>query len=353
MSVTERKFGVLSTGENVRIFHLENKSGAYAEVLEYGAILVKLCVPDKDGKLTDVVLGYDDLASYEVNGCFFGAVIGRNGNRIEGAKFSVYGKEIQLAQNENDNNLHSGPDGFEKKIWNVAEIKEDKNRIVFTRISPDGENGFPGEFDVSVKYEFTEENELIIHYQGICDEPTVANMTNHSYFNLAGEGSGTILDQYLTINAEYYTPVTDSHSIPTGEYAPVADTPMDFNKPKKIGAEINADFQQLAFTGGYDHNYVTDNYAKGNRRLIASAYCEETGIAMDVSSDCPCVQLYAGNFVEQEKGKNGHLYDKRDGFCLETQVEPNAVNVENFHSPVLEEGEQYDSVTAYRFYIKD
>ena len=258
-----------------------------------------------------------------------------------------------MAQNENDNNLHSGPDGFEKKIWDVAEIKEDKNRIVFTRISPDGENGFPGEFDVSVKYEFTEENELIIHYQGICDEPTVANMTNHSYFNLAGEGSGTILDQYLTINAEYYTPVTDSHSIPTGEYAPVADTPMDFNKPKKIGAEINADFQQLAFTGGYDHNYVTDNYAKGNRRLIASAYCEETGIAMDVSSDCPCVQLYAGNFVEQEKGKNGHVYDKRDGFCLETQVEPNAVNVENFHSPVLEEGEQYDSVTAYRFYIKD
>lgn len=352
MSVTERKFGDLSTGEAVRIFRLENRSGAYAEVLEYGAILVKLCVPDRDGKLTDVVLGYDDLASYEKNGCFFGAVIGRNGNRIAGGRFSVYGKEVVLAQNENDNNLHSGPDGFEKKLWKVEGVSDERNSIVFTRISPDGENGFPGEFDVLVKYEFTEENELIIHYQGSCDEPTVANMTNHSYFNLAGEGSGNVLGQYLTIHAQNYTPVVDSHSIPTGEYAPVAGTPMDFIKAKKIGAEIEADFDQLKYTGGYDHNYVTDNYAKGNRRSIASAYCQETGIAMDVTSDCPCVQFYAGNFIVDEKGKNGHTYHKRDGFCLETQVEPNAVNVEEFHSPILEEGEQYDSVTSYRFYVK-
>lgn len=353
MSVTERRFGVLSTGEPVRIFHLENKLGAYAEVLEYGAVLVKLCVPDRNGILRDVVLGYDNLEAYEVNGCFFGATIGRSGNRIADGKFSIYGKEVVLAQNENENNLHSGPDGFEKKRWEVAEISEDKNRIIFTRISPDGENGFPGEFDISVKYEFTEANELIIHYQGICDEPTVANLTNHSYFNLAGEGSGNVLDQYLTINAKYYTPVEDSKSIPTGEYAPVAGTPMDFEKPKKIGAEIEADFEQLKFTGGYDHNFVTDNYAKGNRRAIAAAYCEESGIAMEVTSDCPCVQFYAGNFIRQEKGKNGHVYDRRDGFCLETQVEPNAVNVENFHSPILEEGEQYDSVTSYRFYVKD
>ena len=164
MSVSERKFGILQTGETVKIFHLENKSGAYAEVTDFGAILVKVCVPDKDGTLTDVVLGYDDLASYEVNGCFFGSTIGRNGNRIGGAKFSVNGKEVVLAQNENDNNLHSGPDGFEKKLWKVAEISDDKNSVIFNRISPDGENGFPGEFDVSVKYEFTEDNELRIHY---------------------------------------------------------------------------------------------------------------------------------------------------------------------------------------------
>ena len=267
MSVSERKFGVLQTGETVKIFHLENKSGAYAEVTDFGAILVKVCVPDKDGTLTDVVLGYDDLASYEVNGCFFGSTIGRNGNRIGGAKFSVNGKEVVLAQNENDNNLHSGPDGFEKKLWKVAEISDDKNSVIFNRISPDGENGFPGEFDVSVKYEFTEDNELRIHYQGICDEPTVANMTNHSYFNLNGEGSGTAMDQYLTIHAKYYTPVADSHSIPTGVYEEVAGTPMDFRTAKQIGQDIEAEFEQLKFTGGYDHNYVTDNYAKGNRRL--------------------------------------------------------------------------------------
>ena len=352
MSVSERKFGVLQTGETAKIFHLENNSGAYAEVSNFGALLVKVSVPDKNGAMTDVVLGYDDLASYEVNGCFFGATIGRSGNRIGGAKFSINGKEIVLAQNENDNNLHSGPNGFEKKIWNVAEISQDKNSIVFNRISLDGENGYPGEFDVSVKYEFTEENELKIHYQGVCDEPTIANMTNHSYFNLNGEGSGTAMEQYLTIHAKYYTPVADSHSIPTGVYEEVAGTPMDFRTAKKIGQDIEADFEQLKFTGGYDHNYVTDNYAKGNRRLIATAYSDKSGIAMDVTSDCPCVQFYAANFVKNENGKNGHVYNKRDAFCLETQVEPNAVNVEDFHSPVLNAGELYDSMTSYRFYIK-
>ena len=165
MSVSERKFGVLPTGETVKIYHLENGSGAFVEVTEFGALLVKLCVPDREGKLTDVVLGYDDLESYEVNGCFFGAVIGRSGNRIAGARFMLGDREVRLAQNENDNNLHSGPDGFEKKLWKVTEISQDKNSIVFNRISPDGENGFPGEFDVSVKYEFTEENELKIHWE--------------------------------------------------------------------------------------------------------------------------------------------------------------------------------------------
>ena len=353
MSVSERKFGVLPTGETVKIYHLENGSGAFVEVTEFGALLVKLCVPDREGKLTDVVLGYDDLESYEVNGCFFGAVIGRSGNRIAGARFMLGDREVRLAQNENDNNLHSGPDGFEKKLWKVTEISQDKNSIVFNRISPDGENGFPGEFDVSVKYEFTEENELKIHYQGVCDEPTVGNMTNHSYFNLSGEGSGSAMDQYLTIHANYYTPVADSHSIPTGEYAPVEGTPMDFRTSRQMGERINADFEQLKFTGGYDHNYVTDNYSNGNRRLIATAYSKETGIAMDVTSDCPCVQFYAANFVENEKGKNGHVYNQRDAFCLETQVEPNAVNVEDFHSPVLAAGEHYNSETSYRFYIKE
>lgn len=352
MSVTERKFGELRTGEEVRLFHLENASGAYAEVLDYGALLVKVCVLDKNGSLVDVVLGYDDLESYEKNGCFFGAVIGRSGNRIEGGKFLLDGQEVILAKNENENNLHSGPDGFEKKMWKVEEIAEEKNSLTLYRISPDGENGFPGEFRIAVKYELTDNNELKITYQGVSNKTTVANLTNHSYFNLSGEGSGDVLGQYLTIHGKYYTPVRDSQSIPTGVYEEVKGTPMDFTREKTIGADIDADFQQLLYTGGYDHNYVTDNYAKGSVRLIASAYSPVTGIAMDVVSDCPGVQFYAGNFIQNEKGKNGHIYEKRHGFCLETQVEPNAVNVEVFHSPVIDAGEVYHSVTGYRFYVK-
>lgn len=349
--VTQRTFGTLPSGEEVQIYHLENKSGAFAEVLQFGAILVKLCVPDRDGRLTDVVLGYDDLAGYEVNGCFFGATIGRSGNRIAQSRFTLDGKEIVLTPNEGANNLHSGPDGFEKKMWTASEISEDKNAVTFSRISPDGENGFPGEFNVSVTYEMTEENELRIVYGGVCDQTTIANMTNHSYFNLAGEGSGSAMDQYVTIHAEQYTPVGEE-SIPLGENAAVEGTPMDFRKAHKIGDEIEADFEQLRITGGYDHNYVTDGYNKASIREIAEAWSEKTGIQMNVLTDCPCVQFYAANFVDQEHGKNGHVYNKREAFCLETQVEPNAVNVENFHSPILEAGERYYSETIYRFSVK-
>ena len=349
--VTQRTFGTLPSGEEVQIYHLENKSGAFAEVLQFGAILVKLCVPDRDGRLTDVVLGYDDLAGYEVNGCFFGATIGRSGNRIAQSRFTLDGKEIVLTPNEGANNLHSGPDGFEKKMWTASEISEDKNAVTFSRISSDGENGFPGEFNVSVTYEMTEENELRIVYGGVCDQTTIANMTNHSYFNLAGEGSGSAMDQYLTIHAEQYTPVGEG-SIPLGENAAVEGTPMDFRKAHKIGDEIEADFEQLRITGGYDHNYVTDGYNKASIREIAEAWSEKTGIQMNVLTDCPCVQFYAANLGDQEHGKTGHVYNKREAFCLETQVEPNAVNVENFHSPILEAGERYYSETIYRFSVK-
>ncbi|WP_274421568.1 aldose epimerase family protein [Blautia sp. XA-2221] len=349
--VTEKNFGTLPDGE-VKCFHLENASGAYAEVLSFGAVVTKLCVPDRQGNLTDVVLGYDTLEGYMKNGCFFGACIGRSGNRIEGGRFKLDGQEVVLTQNEGNNNLHSGPDGFEKKLWTAKHIDQENNSVTFSRISPDGENGFPGEFDISVTYEFTENNALRIVYTGVCDQTTVANMTNHSYFNLAGEGSGNVLDQYLTIHAQSYTPVRED-SIPLGENVPVEGTPMDFRKEKQIGKDIEADFEQLRFTGGFDHNYVTDGYTQAEIREIACARCEETGVVMEVLSDCPCVQFYAGNFVEQENGKNGHIYDKRDGFCLETQVEPNAVNVEEFHSPVLEKGERYYSETVYRFSVRD
>ena len=351
MSVTEKRFGTLSTGEEISIYHIENKNGAYAEVMPFGAILVKLCVPDKNGVLTDVVLGYDKIEQYEENPCFFGSTIGRNGNRIANAAFTIDGKEYHLAVNENTNNLHSGPNGFEKKLWDAA-VPEKGDSVVFSRISPDGENGFPGEFRVSVTYTFTDSNELRIHYAGTSDQDTVANLTNHSYFNLHGEGNGTVLDQVLRINAAHYTPVADSASIPTGENAPVNGTPMDYTSFKPIGRDIEEEFEQLAFTGGFDHNYVTDGYAPGTVRVIAEAYSEESGIGMEVSSDLPGVQFYSGNFIICEKGKNGHEYHKREGFCLETQNEPNAVNQEGFHSPVIKAGEAYETTTVYRFFVK-
>ena len=348
--VTEKIFGNLPSGEEAHIYHIENAAGAYIEVSQYGAILVKVCVPDKDGRLTDVVLGYDDLESYFVNGCFFGACIGRSGNRIADSRFMLDGAEIKLTPNEGKNNLHSGPNGFEKKLWNASAV-EGKNAVTFSRISPDGENGYPGEFEVSVTYELTEENAVRIVYSGVSDKTTIANMTNHSYFNLNGEGSGTAMDQYLIIHAQEYTPVRED-SIPLGENASVEGTPMDFRTAKQIGRDIEADFEQLKFTGGFDHNYVTDGYNKASIREIASAWSEKSGIQMDVLTDCPCVQFYAANFVEDEHGKNGHVYNKREAFCLETQVEPNAVNVENFHSPVLEAGEKYYSETVYRFSVR-
>ena len=350
MGVSTRKFGELTGADEITAYRLENRNGAFAEVIDFGAILVKLCVPDRNGVLTDVVLGYDDLQQYEVNSCFFGATIGRNGNRIANGRFMLNGKEVVLAQNENENNLHSGPDGFEKKIWK-AEISQDKNSVTFQRVSPEGENGFPGEFKISVRYEMTEENELRIVYDGISTKDTVANLTNHSYFNLAGEGSGDVLKQILKLNASLYTPVKDSHAIPVGENVTVKGTPMDFTEPKAIGRDIEADFDQLIYTGGFDHNFVTDNYAPGNVRTIAEACCEETGIVMNVSSDQHCVQFYAGNFDSKQTGKNGHTYDKRHGFCLETQVEPDAVNQENFHSPVLAAGDHYRTQTGYRFSV--
>ena len=350
-NMKKQGFGTTKDGKEALLYTLSNKNGMEISVTDYGAHLVSVLVPDKDGKKRDVVLGFDSVTGYETDGSHFGATIGRNGNRINGASFMLNGKKIQLTPNENGNNLHSGPDGFDKKMWTASEISEDKNAVTFSRISPDGENGFPGEFNVSVTYEMTEENELRIVYGGVCDQTTIANMTNHSYFNLAGEGSGSAMDQYLTIHAEQYTPVGEG-SIPLGENAAVEGTPMDFRKAHKIGDEIEADFEQLRITGGYDHNYVTDGYNKASIREIAEAWSEKTGIQMNVLTDCPCVQFYAANFVDQEHGKNGHVYNKREAFCLETQVEPNAVNVENFHSPILEAGERYYSKTIYRFSVK-
>ena len=343
------KFQTEVNNAQTALYSLKNKAGMEVCITNFGGRIVSVMVPDKNGKMQDVVLGFDSIADYINVPSDFGASIGRYANRINQGRFVLDGDTIQLPQNNFGHCLHGGPKGWQYQVYEANLI--DPTTLELTLISPDGDANFPGNVTAKVTYQLTDDNAIDIKYSATTDKKTIINMTNHSYFNLAGEGSGKVLDTYVTIHAKDYTPV-DEFSIPTGEYASVEGTPMDFNKAKKIGDEIDADFQQLKFTGGYDHNYVTDNYAKGSRRVIASAYNEASGITMDVISDCPCVQFYAGNFVIDEKGKNGHVYNKREGFCLETQVEPNAVNVETFHSPVLEAGEKYQSFTAYKFGVR-
>lgn len=352
MSITKEDFGVSKRGEKASLYTITNASGAYIKVTDYGVTIVEVVVPDRSGTLTDVVLGYDSLDGYMNNDGYFGATIGRNGNRVANAAFSLNGKEYKMQANEGNNNLHSGPDGFDQFVWPVKEISEETNSITFSRISPDGEQGFPGNLNVSVRVEFSDDNELILDYSGACDADTVTNLTNHSYFNLAGHDSGSNSEIMLQIFGSAFTPVGDSTSIPTGEIRPVEGTPMDFREPKPIGKDIDADYEQLNLTGGYDHNYVLDDYEKGVGRLAVKAWSEKTGIAMDMITDTPGVQLYAGNFITDRAGRNGATYHKRSAFCLETQYYPDAVNQPEFPSPVTKAGELYESATIYRFYVR-
>ena len=348
MGVEKQFFGKTKDGKDASIYTVMNANGTIMKVTDFGAILVSLLVADKNGERKDVVLGYDKIENYFVNDPHFGSTIGRNGNRIDQAAFMLNGKKVHLTPNENGNNLHSGPDGFEFMLWE-AEAKE--NAVAFHHYSPDGEQGFPGNFDITVTYTLTEDDAVEIHYEGTCDQDTVANMTNHSYFNLAGHDSGNVYEQTMQLYASYYNPVIDTKSIPTGENAPVKGTPMDFTKAKPIGQDIDADFEQLTLTGGYDHNFVLDK-EPGTLALMASVYCEKTGIALDAYTDCPGVQFYAGNFINNEQGKEGVVYGKRQGFCLESQYSPNAMNEENFEKPILKAGEKYDTKTIYKFYVK-
>lgn len=339
-------FGKTKDGKDIILYTMENSKGMKASVMNYGAILVKLIVPDKDGNAADVCLGYDKAESYFENGCFFGATIGPNGNRIADAKFTIDGTEYALKVNDGPNNLHSDEElGFHKKLW---ESKEDGDlSVVFYLESPDGEMGFPGNKKISVTYTLTEDNEIKIAYAASSDKKTVLNMTNHSYFNLKGQGNGTIEDHILTLNCSRYTPTREG-LIPTGEIAPVAGTPMDFTQPKVIGEEIDADFEALKLGGGYDHNWVIDDF-DGKIRHFATVEEKTSGRTMKVYTDLPGVQFYAGNFVTKHEGKNGAEYVRRGGMCLETQDFPNAVNEPAFPSPVFGGGKDFVSTTIYQF----
>lgn len=336
-------FGKAPCGRAVYLYTLENENGMKAQVMNYGAILVRLLAPDKNGEAADVCLGYDRLEDYFENGCFFGTTIGPNGNRIADAEFEVDGVTYKLDVNDGVNNLHSHKqEGFHKKVW---EAKEDGNSVVFYLESPDGEMGFPGKKEISVTYTLTSENELKIDYFGTSDKKTILNMTNHSYFNLAGKGN--IENHILWLKASNYTPVREG-LIPTGEIAPVAGTPMDFTKAKRVGQDIDSDFDQLVMGGGYDHNFVLDDW---NRKLQLFATLEEpeSGRRMEAYTDLPGVQFYAGNFITEHKGKAGVLYSARSGMCLETQNFPNAANEPAFPSPFYGPDRDYHTTTVYKF----
>lgn len=343
--MTKKQFGYDKNGKEATLYSFCNKNGMVMEVTDFGATLYALMVPDKDGELRDVVLGYDNPQGYMgPGGTGFGATIGRNGNRICGAKFTLHGKTYELDRNNNGNNLHSGFDYYHYRIWTVKEVTA--NSITFSLHSPDGDQGFPGNFEVDVTYTLTDDNALQIDYHGTTDADTIVNMTNHSYFNLNGHASGDVLEQEMWVDADAFT-ATDSLLIPTGEILSVTDTPMDFRVRKKIGRDIDADFEAIGFGGGYDHNWCLNN--QGKFAKVAEMWSQESGITMEVYTDLPGVQIYAGNFLDQEVGKNGVVYRKRQGICFETQHYPDAINHENFPSPILRAGEIYQTRTAYRF----
>ena len=348
MAVTKEPFGRSKDGEQLTLYTIDN-GNMKVKLTDLGATIVSVIFQDKNENWKDVVLGYDTADEYYTNSCYFGAVIGRSGNRIDKGRFCIGEKEYQLDINDNENNLHSGRNGFDNRRWETARISD--NSVSFFLKDADGEQGYPGNFEVTVTYTLKDDSSLVLHYEGEADADTVANMTNHVYFNLGGHDSGTILDHEMMLTAKAYTPVRDAQAIPTGEIAPVAGTVMDFTKPKRIGQDIEADFEQLKFVGGYDHNYAV-RPEKGPVIRIAEAYCADTGICMEVFSDLPGVQFYTGNFITEQAGKGGAVYQKRQGFCLETQYYPNSVNQEGFASPILKAGDKYDTMTCYKFSVR-
>jgi len=350
MSVTVTDFGKTPDGRKISLYTLTNSRGTQVKITDLGATLVSVIFRDKNGSPRDIILGYDSADGYYAGSCYFGAVIGRSGNRIDKARFSIGGKDYQLAVNDNENNLHSGPNGFEKRLFDTAVAQD--GSVTFSLKDADGEEGYPGNFDFSITYSLTDDDRLYLHYRATSDADTVCNPTNHVYFNLGGHDSGSIENTVLQLSARAYTPVRDGQAIPTGEMAPVEGTVFDFTAPKEIGRDISDPLEQLQCVQGYDHNFCTQK-EKGTTLKFAEAWNPVTGIALEGFSDLPGVQFYAGNCItENEPGKAGAVYGKRHGFCLETQFYPNSINQEGFAKPLLKAGEVFDSTTCYHFFVK-
>lgn len=347
MRVNKERFGRLKGIGEASLYTIENETGMKAVVTDFGAALVSLYVTDKEGKERDVVLGYDRLENYQSNFDMLGVTVGRNVNRIEKGRFCIDKVTYQLDINENDNNIHSHMEhGFHKVLWRAVMVAD--NEISFMYHSPDGENGFPGNLDMTVTYTVTEGNGLLLSYHGSCDKKTLINPANHTYFNLAGYASGDILDTEIWINADSYTPIRNG-MIPTGEIVTVEGTPMDFQQQKAIGQDINKDFEQLQLAYGYDHNYVLKNQNSGVRKA-ATAFSPRSGIGMTLYTDLPGLQFYTGNTTRDIQGKNNSLITRYCGFCMESQYYPNSVNIENFPQPVFDAGRDYRSTTLYHFW---
>ncbi len=343
-------FGKTGGGTPVDQFKLSNSKGIEIAIINYGGIITSIRTPDKSGKFADIALGFASLEGYLGSHPYFGALIGRYGNRIAKGEFKLNGQTYKLAKNNNGNSLHGGEKGFDKAVWSVKDVRNEaaEQSLTLAYRSVDGEEGYPGNLDVTVRYSLNDKGELKIEYSAVTDKPTVANLTNHTYFNLAGEGEGDILGHVLMVNADRYTPV-DAGLIPAGELAPVEGTPFDFRKPTAIGARIEAGHPQLKAGGGYDHNYVLNRGGDG-LSLAARVVEPGSGRTLEVETTEPGVQFYCGNFLDGTlKGKSGRAYGKRSGFCLETQHYPDSPNQPTFPSTVLEPGRELKSVTVYRF----
>ncbi|MBN2320491.1 MAG: galactose mutarotase [Acidobacteria bacterium] len=348
-------FGALADGREVHAYTLENSAGMSATFIDYGATITSLSVPDRDGVSRDVVLGYDSIDGYVNGSAYFGAVVGRYGNRIGKGRFLLDGKEYRLTINNGENHLHGGNIGFNKVLWDTAILEDsDTPAVRFQYVSRDGEEGYPGTVTLKVTYSLTDKNELRIDYEGVTDKITILNPTQHSYFNLSGNFNEKILDHRLMIEADSFTPV-DSGLIPTGELLPVEGTPLDFRQSQPIGARIDDPFEQLALGKGYDHNWVLRNYTgPGQVFKAAELYEPDSGRLMTVYTDQPGLQFYSGNFLDGSAiGKNGIAYGLRSGLCLETQVFPDSPNKPDFPSATLKPGQVYRQTTICQFSTRD
>jgi len=346
--ITRKGFGKTADERTIDLYTLTNSHGMRVAITNYGGIIVSIVVADRNGKPGDVVLGFDNLEGYLSKEPYFGALIGRYGNRIGNARFKLDGAEYKLPANDGPNSLHGGLRGFDKRVWTAREIHGEHPALELTYLSKDGEEGYPGNLSAKVVYSLTEDNALRIDYTATTDKDTVLNLTNHSYFNLAGEGNGDILKHEIMINADRFTPI-DSTLIPTGELRKVENTPFDFRRPALIGTRVDANDEQIKFGKGYDHNYVLSRSGAG-LSLAARVTDSESGRVLEVRTTQPGLQFYTGNFLDGSiHGKGGKPYGRRSAFCLETQHFPDSPNKPSFPSTVLKPGETYRESTVFRF----